>query len=388
MSAVLPVYSRCNLMFERGEGVYLFTAGGTRYLDFASGIAVNSLGHSHPHLVSETVDQVKKLWHVSNLYQIDGLEKLAKRIVDQCFADYIFFCNSGAEAVECGLKIIRKYHDTDGNPDKFRVITFEGCFHGRTLATISAAKKDKLMAGFEPEVDGFDQVSFGDIEAVKKAITPETGGILIEPIIGEGGIKVATPEFLKALRELADKHKLLLFFDEIQCGMGRTGKFFAHQLADVKPDIVASAKGIGSGFPLGACLATKEAAKGMTPGSHGSTYAGNPLAVRVGNAVMDIMLAEGFLENVVEVGNYLKNKLDELKNTYPKTIKEVRGEGLILGIQVEGESRNFVEKLREKNLLTVPAAENIVRILPPLILEESHVDEGIKIIKSLCEELS
>jgi len=388
MSAVLPVYSRCNLMFERGEGVYLFTAGGTRYLDFASGIAVNSLGHSHPHLVSETVDQVKKLWHVSNLYQIDGLEKLAKRIVDQCFADYIFFCNSGAEAVECGLKIIRKYHDTDGNPDKFRVITFEGCFHGRTLATISAAKKDKLMAGFEPEVDGFDQVSFGDIEAVKKAITPETGGILIEPIIGEGGIKVATPEFLKALRELADKHKLLLFFDEIQCGMGRTGKFFAHQLADVKPDIVASAKGIGSGFPLGACLATKEAAKGMTPGSHGSTYAGNPLAVRVGNAVMDIMLAEGFLENVVEVGNYLKNKLDELKNTYPKTIKEVRGEGLILGIQIEGENRSFVEKLREKNLLTVPAAENIVRILPPLILEESHVDEGIKIIKSLCEELS
>lgn len=387
MSALLPVYTRCDLIFEKGEGVYLFTPDGKKYLDFAAGIAVNALGHAHPHLVEELGDQVKKLWHVSNLYQIRGSEELAQRIVEITFADYIFFTNSGAEAVECGLKMIRKYHDESGNPDKFRVITFEGCFHGRTLATISAAKKDKLMAGFEPEVDGFDQVPFGDIEAVKKAITPETGGILIEPVIGEGGIKVAPPEFLQGLRKLADENGLLLMLDEIQCGMGRTGKLFAHEWAEITPDIVSTAKGIGNGFPLGACLTTKEAAKGMKAGTHGSTYANNPLAMRAGNAVMDIMLAGGFFKNVIKIGDYLKTELEKIAAEFPEVIKEIRGKGLMLGIKVEGDSKEFVTKLREKKLLTVAAAENVVRILPPLIIEKEHVDEAINLISTLCTEI-
>ncbi len=388
MSAVLPVYARCDLEFERGEGVYLFTADGECYLDFAAGIAVNSLGHAHPHLVSELQDQAAKLWHVSNLYHIEGLEKLAQRLADNSFADYIFFSNSGAEAVECGIKMIRKYHDETGNPDKYRIITFAGSFHGRTLATISAAGKDKVLKGFEPAVDGFDQVAFGDIEAVKAAITPETGGVLIEPIQGEGGINAASEEFLQELRKLCDDNGLLLFLDEIQCGMGRTGKIFAHENFGIKPDIVASAKGIGSGFPLGACLATKKAAQGMTAGSHGSTYGNNPLAMRVGNAVMDIILADGFFDNVTRIGEYLKEKLEELAGKFPSVIEEVRGIGLMLGVKLTSDSREFVQKLRERNLLTVPAAENVVRILPPLVITEQHADEAVAIIAALCGEMA
>lgn len=387
MSAVLPIYSRCELVFERGEGVYLYAKDGARYLDFAAGIAVNSLGHSHPHLVKALQDQARKLWHVSNLYQIEGLEELAQRIIDRCFADYAFFCNSGAEAVECGIKMVRKYHDATGNPDKYRIITFQGCFHGRTLATISASQKSKLMAGFEPVVDGFDVVPFGDIEAVKRAIRPDTGGILIEPIQGEGGVNVATPEFMLALRAIADEHGLLLFLDEVQCGMGRTGKFFAHEWSGIEPDILASAKGIGSGFPLGACLATKKAAQGMTAGSHGSTYANNLLAVRVGNAVMDILLSAGFFDRVRETGEYLLSGLKELAKKYPSVIKGVRGFGLMLGMEIHGQSKDFTAALRKKKLLTVAAGDHVIRILPPLIVTKKEADEGLGIINSVCAEL-
>lgn len=386
MSAVLPVYTRCELSFERGEGVYLYTPEGERYLDFAAGIAVNALGHSHPHLVEALTDQAKKLWHVSNMYGIEGLETLAQRIADHSFADYAFFCNSGAEAVECGIKMVRKYHDTTGNPDKFRIITFSGSFHGRTLATISAAKKDKVLAGFEPAVEGFDNVPFGDLEAVRKAITPETGGILVEAIQGEGGILVASKEFLQGLRKIADEHGLLLFFDEIQCGMGRTGKLFGFEWADITPDIVSSAKGIGGGFPLGACFCTKAVGDTMGAGSHGSTYGNNPLGVRVGNAVMDILLADGFFDKVQASAAYLREQLISLQQQFPDIIKDVRGVGLMLGIQVNVESKDFVQSLREKKLLTAPAADNVVRILPPLIIEPSHIDEAIQIISNVCQE--
>ena len=386
MSAVLPVYNRCNLMFDRGEGCYLYTKDGTAYLDFAAGIAVNALGHAHPHLVNALQDQAAKLWHVSNLYQIDGLEYLAERIADASFANYVFFCNSGAEAVECGIKMVRKYHDSTGNPDRFRIITFEGSFHGRTLATISAANKDKVMAGFEPAVSGFDQVQFGDIDAVKSAITSETGGILLEPILGEGGILPASSEFLQQLRQLCDEYGLLLFFDEIQCGMGRTGKLFAHEWADIQPDILASAKGIGNGFPLGACLCTEKVGQHMTAGSHGSTYGNNPLGIRVGNAVMDILLKDGFLEHVNTISAYLITALENLQQSYPELILDVRGKGLMIGIKLSSDSREFVEKLREKHLLTVPAADNVVRILPPLIIAQEHVDEAIEKLTALCKE--
>jgi len=386
VSAVLPVYNRSDLLFHRGEGVYLFTPDDERYLDFAAGIAVNSLGHSHPHLVKELTDQVHNLWHTSNMYQIEGLEEYAKRLTDACFADFAFFCNSGGEAVEAGLKMIRKYHDENGNPDKFRVITFEGCFHGRTLAGISAAKKDKLLKGFEPEMDGFDQVPFEDIEAVKEAITPETGGVLLEPIIGEGGIKAVSDEFLQDLRKICDEYGLLLMLDEIQCGMGRTGKLFAYEWSGIKPDIVATAKGIGSGFPLAATLCTKEVAKAMNVGCHGSTYGSNPLAIRVGNAVLDILLEDGFIDNVIELEQYFKEKLEELKSGFPSVVDSVRGKGLMLGLKLKTDSIAFVNKLREKKLLTAPAAEEVVRILPPLIITKENIDEAVSIIKSVCEE--
>jgi acetylornithine/N-succinyldiaminopimelate aminotransferase len=392
MSYLLPVYPRSPYMFTHGQGVYLFDKNNRKFLDFAGGIAVNSIGHSHPHLVKALQAQAAKLWHVSNLYQIEGLEELAERICKATdFADYIFFCNSGAEAVECGIKNIRKYQNDNGTK-RYRIITFEGAFHGRTLATISAAKKDKLLKGFEPAVEGFDQVPFGDLEAVKKAITPETGGILIEPVQGEGGIKPASKEFLQGLRQICDERDMLLMFDGVQCGMGRTGKFFSHEWAGVAPDICASAKGIGGGFPLGACLSTKKAGSVLDAGTHGSTYAGNPLSVAVSHAVMDIMLAPGFLENVVNVGDYLMDELEKLKAKYPNVIENVRGKGLMIGIKINQagcglESRDVCAKLREKNLLTAPAAENVIRLLPPLILTKEEAAEGIKIIEQFCSEL-
>lgn len=388
MSAVLPVYNRSNLVFSHGEGVHLFTPEGEKYLDFAAGIAVNSLGHNHPKAVAALVNQAQKLWHVSNLYQIQGLEPLAEKIVSHSFADKVFFCNSGAESVECGIKMIRKYHDETGNPDKFRIIAFMGAFHGRTLATISAGEPGKNTKGFEPMVDGFDHVPFGDLEAVKKAITPQTGGILVEPVQGEGGIKPSPDGFLKGLRELCDKHGLLLMYDGVQCGMGRTGKFFSHEWWGVDPDICSSAKGIGNGFPLGACLATDESAKGMKPGTHGSTYGSNPLAMAVGNAVVGEILSAGFLDNVVEQGAYLKERLSSLVVRHPKIVEEVRGLGLMIGIKTRIPNADFVTALRAEKLLTVPASDNVVRVMPPLILERKHIDEAMPKFEAACEKLS
>lgn len=390
MSNLLPVYPRSPYSFVRGEGVYLFDAENKKYLDFAAGIGVNSMGHSHPHLVKALQDQAAKLWHVSNLYKIEGLEELAKRICKATdFAEYIFFCNSGGEAVECGIKQIRKYQN-DKNTGKYRVITFEGAFHGRTLATISAAKKDKLLKGFEPAMDGFDQVPFNDLEAVKKAITPQTGGILLEVVQGEGGIRTADPDFLKGLRKLCDEHDLVLMFDGVQCGMGRTGKFFSHEWYGVKPDIVSSAKGIGGGFPLGACLSSKKIGEHMTAGTHGSTYAGNPLSVAVSHAVMDIMLAPGFFEGVADMGTYLSNGIEKIQAKYPSVIESVRGLGMMIGIKIkpEIESREVCEKLRVKGLLLAPAADNVVRLLPPLVLTRTDADAGLAIIEALCAELA
>ena len=387
MSHLLPVYARSDFTFVKGENIYLYDEKGNKYLDFAAGIGVNSMGHCHPKLVEALEKQNKQLWHVSNMYHINHAEDLATKIANASkFAHYVFFCNSGAEAVECGIKMIRKYHDSNGNPDKYRIITFEGGFHGRTMATISAAKKDKLTEGYYPLLEGFDQVPFDDLEAVKNAITDETGGILIEPVQGEGGIRPCSKEYLQGLRDLCDQHGLLLFFDGVQCGMGRTGKFFSHEWAEVYPDITSSAKGIGSGFPVGACLCTKEVGDTMTPGSHGSTYAGNPLSVAVCDAVMDIMLADGFLDNVAETGNYLMSRLNDLKQKYPDIIELVRGVGLMIGTKLKTDkvpdNRKFVNDLRGKGLLTAPAADNIMRMLPPLILTKEQCDEGIEILES------
>ncbi len=390
MPHLLPVYAPSKYSFERGEGVYLYDFEGKRYLDFSAGIAVVSMGHCHPHLVRALQTQAAKLWHVSNLYKIEGLEELCERIAKASgFAHYVFMCNSGAEAVECGMKMVRKYHDETGNPNKFRIITFEGAFHGRTLGAISAAKKEKLMKGFEPAADGFDQVAWGDLEAVKRAIGPDTGGILIEPVQGEGGIRPASKEFLQGLRKLADDNNLLLMFDCVQCGMGRTGKLFAFEWYDVKPDIVSSAKGIGSGFPLGACLATKKVGDTMGVGSHGSTYAGNPLGVAVGHAVMDLMLAPGFLDSVVDVGNALEMNLKVLQQKYGDIIADVRGIGLMQGIKLreEYDSKAAVDALRERGLLTVYAADNVFRLVPPLVLTKAQALEAVEIIDSYLKTL-
>ncbi len=390
MSHILPVYPKSKFSFVRGEGVYLYDKDGKKYLDFSAGIGVNSMGHCHPHLVKALQDQAAKLWHVSNMYSIQGYEEICERITKASkFAHYMFMCNSGAEAVECGMKAIRKYHDETGNPNKFRIITFEGAFHGRTLGCISAAKKEKLMKGFEPAADGFDQVEFGNLEAVRKAITPDTGGILIEPVQGEGGIRPSSNEFLQGLRKIADENGLLLMFDGVQCGMGRTGKFFSHEWAGVYPDITSSAKGIGSGFPVGACLMTKKVGDTMTAGSHGSTYAANPLAVSVVTAVMDLMLAPGFFDHVVEMGNYLNKRLNDLVKKFPKILVEVRGKGLMIGIKLHSEAvkevKDFVDGLRTAGLLTAAAADNVTRFLPPLIITKEHADEAISILEKYLE---
>jgi acetylornithine/N-succinyldiaminopimelate aminotransferase len=386
ISPVMPVYSRSKLAFARGEGAYLFDLEGKKYLDFAAGIAVNSLGHCHPHMVSALVDQANKLWHVSNLYEIPGYRKLAERLTAATFADTIFFCNSGTEAIECGIKMVRKYHDDTGNPGRYRIITFKGAFHGRTLAAASASDRDKCIEGFNPPVEGFDNIEFGNIELVRQAITAETAAILIEPIQGEGGIRVAPVEFLQALRKLADEYGLLLFFDEVQCGMGRTGKLFAYEWAGITPDLMATAKGIGGGFPLGACLATEKAAIGMTYGTHGSTYGGNPLAMAVGNAVADVILAPGFIAEVARLGEYLQQQLRQLIVRHPAVMEGVRGTGLMLGIKLVVPNKEFAEKLRNHGLLSVPAGENVLRILPPLTITNAQIDEAITLIEQACHE--
>ncbi|MGZ3358347.1 MAG: acetylornithine transaminase [Xanthobacteraceae bacterium] len=383
-SHLLPVYARVDLAFERGEGAWLIATNGERYLDFTSGVAVNALGHAHPHLVEAVTEQAKKLWHVSNLYRIPEAERLAERLCAASFADVVFFANSGAEAMECAIKMARKYQAASGQPERYRIITFEGAFHGRTLATLAAGGQKKYLDGFGPVVEGFDQVPFADLEATKRAIGPETAAILIEPIMGEGGVRVVPPEFLRALRRLCDEHGLLLVFDEVQTGVGRTGQLFAYQQSGVSPDIMALAKALGGGFPLGACLATAEAAKGMVAGTHGSTFGGNPLAMAAAGALLDVVLADGFLERVRHTALILKQKLAEIRDRHPDVIAEVRGEGLLVGLRAVVPSAQLVDALRAEKMITVAAGDNVVRLLPPLIVSEDEVAEAVRRIDRAC----
>lgn len=388
MAETTPLYDtylRAPLRFERGEGVWLVTENGERYLDFAAGVAVNSLGHAHPHLVAELKAQADKVWHLSNLYEVPGQEKLSKRLTEVTFADKVFFTNSGAEALECAIKTARRYQFAKGHPEKFHIITFEGAFHGRTIATIAAGGQEKYIEGFGPKAPGFDQVPFGDLDAVRAAITDATAGILIEPVQGEGGIRPATNEFLRGLREICDEHGLLLILDEVQCGVGRTGKLFAYEWAGIKPDIMAVAKGIGGGFPLGACLATAEAASGMKAGTHGSTYGGNPLAMAVGNAVLDIVLAEGFLQHVRDVALVFRQGLASLKDRFPDIIEDVRGEGLMLGIKAAIPQGELLQAIRAERLLGVPAGDNVIRLLPPLVVTAEEAREGLARLERAAE---
>jgi acetylornithine/N-succinyldiaminopimelate aminotransferase len=387
-SALMATYRRFDVAFERGEGPYLYTAEGKRYLDFAAGIAVAAFGHCHPHLTAALKHQADHLWHCSNLYRIPGQERLARRLADATFADQAFFCNSGAEAIECGLKLVRRYHDVTGHPERYRVITFAGAFHGRTLATIAAGGSPRHLEGFDPVIDGFDQVEYDDLGGVRAAVSERTAAILVEPIQGEGGLRAASTGFLRGLREIADERGLLLFFDEIQCGMGRSGRFSCHEWAGITPDLMAVAKGLGGGFPVGACLATAEAAKGLGPGSHGSTFGGNPLAMAVGNAALDVLLADGFLAHVNAVGERLRNGLAGLTRSYPGLIVEIRGRGLMLGIKCTIEAREWVGQLLAEGLLTVPAADNVVRLVPPLIIDDACVDEALAILDRSCARLS
>ncbi|HEU5018224.1 MAG TPA: aspartate aminotransferase family protein [Pseudolabrys sp.] len=387
-SHLLPTYARLDLAFERGEGAWLYTAAGERYLDFTTGVAVNALGHAHPHMVEALTEQARKVWHVSNLYRIPEGERLAERLCAASFADTVFFQNSGAEALECCIKMARKYQSASGRPERYRIITFEGAFHGRTLTTIAATGNKKYLDGFGPPVDGFDQVPLGDLEAVKRAIGPETAAILIEPIQGEGGVRVVPAAFLRALRELCDKHALLLVFDEVQTGIGRTGELFAYQRAGVTPDIMALAKALGGGFPIGACLATAEASKGMTAGTHGSTFGGNPLAMAAGNAVLDVVLAPGFLDRVRRISLLLKQRLAEIKDRYGAVIAEVRGEGLLIGLRMVPPAGQMVDALRAENMITVAAGDNVVRLLPPLIIGEQEIGEAVARIDRACARLT
>jgi acetylornithine/N-succinyldiaminopimelate aminotransferase len=386
-SHLLPTYARVNLAFERGEGVWLIATNGDRYLDFTSGVAVNALGHAHPQLVAALVEQAHKVWHVSNLYEVPEAERVAERLCEASFADAVFFCNSGAEAMECAIKMARKYQSANGTPEHYRIVTFEGAFHGRTLATLAAGGQTKYLDGFGPVFEGFDQVPFADIEATKRAITPETAAILIEPIMGEGGVRVAEPWFLRALRELCDRHGLLLVFDEVQTGMGRTGDLFAYQRIGVEPDIMALAKALGGGFPVGACLATREAAKGMTAGTHGSTFGGNPLAMSAANAVLDVMLEPGFLDRVRRTALFFKQRLAEIKDHHPSIIAEVRGEGLLIGLRALVPAGELVDALRDEKMIAVSAGDNVVRLLPPLIASEQEIAEGILRLDRACARL-
>ena len=387
-SHLLPVFARADVAFERGEGCWLIATNGDRYLDFGSGVAVNGLGHCHPHLVAAMTAQLSKVWHVSNLYKIPDGERLATRLCEASFADVVFFANSGAEAVECAIKMARKYQADSGKGERYRIITFEGAFHGRTLATIAAGGQAKYLEGFGPPVDGFDQVPLGDLEAVKKAIGPKTAAIMIEPVQGEGGVRTAPTAFLKALRDLCDRNGLLLIFDEVQCGMGRTGELFAYKRTGVTPDIMPLAKALGGGFPIGACLATHEAAKGMTAGTHGSTFGGNPLAMAAGNAVLDVMLAPGFLENVQRMSLLLKQKLAGVCDRYPGVVDEVRGEGLLVGLRAVVPAGDLSNAIRDEKMLTVAAGENVVRMLPPLIVTEAEIGDAVGRIERACARLA
>ena len=380
MPPLAPTYARSDISFARGEGAYLFTAAGERYLDFASGVAVTALGHAHPHLVRTLSEQAKKLWHVSNLHRIPEQERLAERLCAATFADMAFFANSGAEAVECAIKAARRYHFKSGAPERYRLVTFEGAFHGRTLATIAAGGQPKHLEGFGPPVDGFDQVAGFDFAAVEKAIGASTAGILIEPIMGEGGMREVPTRFLQDLRALADAKGILLLLDEVQTGMGRTGRLFAHQWAGITPDIMATAKGLGGGFPVGACLMTEAVGSALTAGSHGSTFGGNPLAMAVGNAVLDVMLAPGFLERVQRSADHLRRELAMLTKRHPSIFEEMRGKGLMIGLKLGVPNAEMMARLREEGLLVATAGDNVLRLLPPLIIGEPEIAEAVAIL--------
>ncbi len=386
MSYLAKNYNRKKISFKLGRGSYLFSTDGKKYLDMLSGIAVNSLGHAHPKLVKTIRDQSKKLWHVSNAFQIPEGEKLAKKLCQKTFADYVIFQNSGAEATEAAIKVARRYFYSIGKPNKTRILCIKNSFHGRTLATIFASGSKKMTEGFG-HVGGFDHFTFGNHNSLKKKITKNTAAIMIETILGEGGIKVIPNWCLKELRKLCDKKKILLILDEVQCGIGRSGDFFAFENSKIKPDIVPIAKGIGSGFPIGAVLMNKKVAASMTPGTHGSTFGGNPLAMAVGNAVMDIVSSKKFLKNVKKSSKYFFSNLNKLKEKYPNIIKEIRGRGLLIGIQLHTDQTEFIKKLMINKLLTIRAAENVVRILPPLNVKKKEIDMALKIIAKVCSEL-
>lgn len=387
MPVVMPTYARADLAFERGEGAYVWTADGRRYLDFGSGVAVTSLGHCHPHLVQALTEQAGKLWHTSNLYRVSGQEKVAQRLVDNSFADTVFFCNSGAEANECAIKMARKFHHDQGQKDRTQIICATGAFHGRTLATVAAGGQEKHLKGFDPAMPGFTHVPFGNLNALRDAITPQTAAILVEPVQGEGGIIPGDPDYLARLRATADEFGLLLIFDEVQTGMGRTGTLFAHQQAGVAPDIMALAKGLGGGFPVGACLATEKAALGMVAGAHGSTFGGNPLAMAAANAVLDVMLEPGFLGNVQTQSATLRTKLAPLVARFPQVIEDVRGLGMMIGLKCRIPNTELSAKLLSNGLLTVGAGDNVVRLLPPLIIRDQEIDEALAILERTLSEV-
>jgi acetylornithine/N-succinyldiaminopimelate aminotransferase len=376
-SALLPVYARADVGFVRGEGVWLEAENGERWLDFGSGVAVNALGHAHPHLVEALTRQAASLWHTSNLYRIPEGERLARRLTEATFAEVVFFVNSGAEAMECSIKMARKFHAATGHPERYRLVTFEGAFHGRTLATVAAGGTDKYIEGFGPKVEGFDRVPLGDRKAVEAAIGPATAGVLIEPVQGEGGVRPVEASFLRFLRDLCDARGLMLVFDEVQTGVGRTGTLFAYEHSGVVPDIMGIAKGIGGGFTMGACLATRHAAQGMIPGSHGSTFGGNPLAMAVGNAVLDVVLAPGFLDEVKRKGLLFKQRLASVADAYPGLVAEVRGEGLMLGLRCVVPAAEVAAAFRAERLLTVGAGENVLRLLPPLTATDAEIGEAV-----------
>jgi acetylornithine/N-succinyldiaminopimelate aminotransferase len=383
MSAILNTYNRKKISFTKGKGSFLYATNGKKYLDFVQGIAVNCLGHANNYLIKAINKQSKKLWHVSNAFQIPEQEKLAKRLKQKTFADFVSFQNSGAEATEAAIKFARRYFYSKGQPKKNRVLCINNSFHGRTLATIFASNSKKAIEGFGPKVDGFDHFNFGDHYGLEKAITKKTAAIMVETILGEGGIKVIPDHCLKGLRKLCNKKKILLILDEVQCGIGRTGKFLAFEHAKIKPDIVPIAKGIGGGFPIGAVLLNKKVASGMKPGLHGSTFGGNPLAMSVGNAVMDVIFKKGFFNNIKKNGKYFYNGLTKLKKKYPKIIKDIRGTGLLLGLVLQKDQTKFIQKLLDNKLLTIRAAENVVRLLPPLNVTKTEINQALKILENV-----
>ena len=387
-NALMSNYGERTLAFERGEGAYLYSTDGRRFLDFASGIAVTALGHCHPHLVAALKAQTETLWHTSNLFRIPGQERLAERLAANSFADRVFFCNSGVEAFEGAVKLARKYQDDRGQPGRWRIITCEGAFHGRSLAAIAASGNEKYLKGFSPVAPGFSTVAFNNLNELRAAITDETAAIMIEPIQGEGGINPAQLEYLERLREVCDEFGLLLIFDEIQCGIGRTGKLFAHEWCNARPDIMLLAKGLGGGFPVGAILATEAVSKSFTPGSHGTTFGGNPLAMAVGNAVLDVLLADGFLDQVVANGKILKDGLAAMAQRHPAVIAEVRGTGLMLGLKLVIPNLDFIARLRGEGMLAVPASDNVVRLLPPLIIGKAEVQEALDKLERCCVGLA